>query len=124
MPRQPPETKVDLVALHVAEGMSLNAAAQKASVPESTARLWSAGKGFAARVAGHRRAIVGRALGILTTASAKAGLTLIRLLDDPDPEVQLKAARAVFADLIAMQNQFDLADQLRDLEAPPDDEDG
>src|SRR5437763_1799052 len=99
MPRQPPETMVELVALHVAEGLSLRAAAEKAGVPETTARDWSADPGFGARVAGHRRAIVGRTLGILTTASTKAGLTLIKLLDDPDGEVKLKACRAVFADL-------------------------
>jgi hypothetical protein len=121
MPRQPPETKVEEVALHVAEGLSLRAAAGKAGVPETTARRWSDDPGFGVRVAGHRRAIVGRTLGILTTASTKAAMALIKLLDDPDSEVKLKACRAVFADLIAVQNQFDLADQLRGLEAPADD---
>lgn len=117
MPSKRPEGKVDRLALAVARGSSLAAAARHLDVPESTARRWAAEPTFKPTVDGFRRQMISRAVGHLTRAANSAVMVLVKLLKSDDEDVRLKAARAVLSDLINVQSHTELADRIGALEA-------
>jgi hypothetical protein len=118
MPSKTPQGKIDAIALAVARGLSLAAAAREAAVAESTARRWAAEPGFPRRVTRIRQEILSQSVGILALAMTRAAVKLGRLIDDPDSEVSLKACRAVNADFLALHAHADLAERLDALEEP------
>ncbi|MCA1684528.1 MAG: hypothetical protein LC745_00790 [Planctomycetia bacterium] len=120
MPSKRPEGKIDAIALSVARGLSLAAAAREVSVPESTARRWAADPGFPRRVIQIRQEIVSQSVGLLALLMIKAAIKLGKLIDDPDSEVRLKACRAVNADFLALHTHADLSERLDALEDPAD----
>jgi hypothetical protein len=113
MPREIPETKVEKLALGLARGGSLRQAAKSAKIAPTTARRMAADKSFKDRVATRRAEIIGQATGRLTRLASKAAETLGDLLDAKhEPEIRLKAARAVLQDLLAVREHAEQYERL------------
>jgi transposase len=110
---EPDETRLEMLAISVARGRSLRQAAKASDVAETTARRWAAEKGFKDRVATRRAEIIGQATGRLSRLAGKAADTLGDLLDAKhEPEIRLKAARAVLQDLLAVREHAELNERL------------
>jgi hypothetical protein len=108
---------VERVALGVARGFSLAAAARAAGVPDRTARDWAATPEFKQTVKRLRESIVAQAVGHLSRLAVKAARRLGRLTDHPDPDVALKASVALLDKAGAALDRHDLAERLAALEA-------
>lgn len=115
-----PEARIDAVALGVARGLSVRAAAKAAGVSVSTGQRLSSAAGFDARVRKLRDKIVSRAIGRLSALALKSANRLGKLVDSADEEIALKSARAILADLTSLKDQAELADRLTALEERAD----
>lgn len=112
-----PRTLISYLALWVAAGRRVKAWAEANDVPLRTAYEWHRSPGFKRRVARYRRRYLERAIGLLTHAVIKSAKVEIRLAGKGESEsIQLQAARAVFADLIAVSRFSDFEKRLTDLE--------
>src|SRR5262245_45361384 len=109
MARPKREALVERVALGVASGLSLAAAARAAGVPDRTARDWAATPEFKQTVRRHREAIVTRTVGRLARLGVRAAKRLGELVESRDEETALKAATALLDRLGAALDRHDLA---------------
>jgi hypothetical protein len=100
-----PDARFDALALALARGSSLRRAARECRVAESTARRWAADETFKHQIIQIRQQVISQAVGRLAALATKAAATLGRLLDSADEETRLRAARAILADLVAVQAQ-------------------
>jgi hypothetical protein len=110
-----PRARIEALALAIAAGSTVRAWARANGVPERTAYTWASTPEFKHRVAQLRQQIISRAVGRLAALSTKAAAALGRLLDDPDPEVRLKSARAIFSDLVSTREHVELSERLAGL---------
>jgi hypothetical protein len=94
--------KINL-ALAIAEGESIIAWAQENGVPERTAFRWAQDPKVRREVEACRRRVVNQAIGRLTGMTTKAADRISTLAQEADSEsVQLRASRAILADMIAV----------------------
>jgi hypothetical protein len=108
----------EAVALGVASGLSLAAAARKAKVPASTAKTWSATlPAFRRRVQELRADMTSQALGRLLDNMVSASDTLGYLSRKGKSEmVRLSAARAVLELAAKTRETVELEERLQELE--------
>lgn len=108
---------LERLALAVAGGSTVRAAATAAGVSERTARRWVVRPEFDPLVASIRKRIISRAVGKLAKHSVKAADRLAKLITDPNVDIGLRASRGIIADLIALQGHAELSARLAELES-------
>jgi hypothetical protein len=108
--------KINL-ALAIAEGESIIAWAPENGVPERTAFRWAQDPKVRREVEACRRRVVNQAIGRLTGMTTKAADGIVTLARDADSEsVQLRAWRAILADMIAVSKLSDLEFRMSEIE--------
>ena len=113
----------DEVALALAGGCSIRAAAARANLHEKTIRRWLTDPEFVRRVQEARAKLFDKALAVLAGGLALAGKTLRKLLASPSDAVRLGAARALFEAALKARENLDLAAQLAELQQAMEDRD-
>jgi transposase len=112
------EPKKALLALAVAQGMSIPAWARQNQVAKSTAYDWSKEPGFRETVQSWRREALDRAIGMMAKQSARAVKVITRLSERADSEsMQLRAAKAILSEQIAVAKFSDLESRIGELAA-------
>jgi hypothetical protein len=106
----------DAVALALASGLTVEAAAGAAGVGERTVYRRLANPAFRVRVSELRTAMVERALGKMADGMGEAADTLRQLLAAKSESVRLGAARALFELSVKLRESVELEERLRALE--------
>ena len=105
------------LALAIAEGESIIAWAQENGVPRRTAFRWAQDPKVRREVEACRRRVVNQAIGRLTGMTTKAADRISTLAQEADSEsVQLRASRAILADMIAVSKFSDLEYRMTEIE--------
>jgi hypothetical protein len=107
----------EALALALASGQTLRAAAEAAGVAERTAARRQADPAFRRRVAALRAELVERALGKLADGMADAAAALRALLAADSEAVRLGAARALLELGVKLREAVELEQRLATLEA-------
>lgn len=106
------------MALAVACGSTIKAAAEKCSCSERQAYRIAATETFKQRVYEIRSEVAAATVGLLTEGASKAAATVVALLDESQPaNVRTNAAKVIFAALGPMAELGELRKRLDDLEA-------
>ncbi len=108
--------KQEQVALLLAGGMSVRAAAKAAEAGERTLYDWLKRPDYRAYVAELRGEILSRTVGVMVMATTKAAVKLAMLLDDPSPVIQLRAATAILDGTIRLRDHTEIDARLLALE--------
>jgi hypothetical protein len=106
-----------LLAVALASGQSLNAAADQAGVCRKTVERKLADPAFRRQVAEFRGELLATALGRLADNMTHAADKVAALLDSEDPRLQLRAARLLFNFGVRLRETVELGERVRDLEA-------
>lgn len=107
----------ELLAIKVAAGFSVRAAAAEAGVSESTGYRASAKPEFKRRVSELRTESAQAAVGKLSDAASRAVETLVELLDkSEEPTTRLQASKAILSQNLRMAEQLELRQRLDDIE--------
>ena len=108
----------ELLAIRVASGETIRAAAKSLEVSEGRAYHLARTAAFKKRVGELRTEAIAGAVGKLTEATTKAAQTLVDLLDQSnDPAVRLNAAKAVLNHLLPLAEHCELRARIDDLES-------
>ena len=108
----------ELLAIRVASGETIRAAARSLEVSESRAYHLARTAAFKKRVGELRTEAVAGAVGKLSEATTKAAQVLVDLLDQTnDPAVRLNAAKAVLNHLLPLAEHAELRARIDDLES-------
>ena len=95
---------------------TIEAAATKAGIGETTLLRWMAESDFKARLRAARRSVVEGAVGRLQQAATQAVDALARNLTCGTPAVEVSAAKAILDQAIKGVELVDLADRIEQLE--------
>jgi hypothetical protein len=106
-----------VVALRLASGQSVVAAASDMGLPARTVYSWLANRKYRTYVDELRLAICFDALGILTDGCTRAAMETVRQIDNPDPMVSLKAAGMTMDYTMKFGEYFALERRVKALEA-------
>ena len=99
--------------------------ARKNAVPTSTAYRWANERDVRRNVEDWRRRSLDRALGQMARSSIRAVNTISRLGEAAESEsVQLRAARAILSDLMAVSHHANLESRMGQIEEALDARDG
>jgi transposase len=109
--------KKDRVALLLAQGMSMRAAARKADVNEKTVRRWREDPEFGRMVDTLRSRMTDRALGKLTASQLAAADELRRLLKSKDERIRRDAAKQILEQGVRLSELQNIVPRLEALEA-------
>jgi hypothetical protein len=109
--------KRERVALLLAEGKAIKAAAAEAGIGERTAYTWLADPRFQNHISDLRGRMVDTALGRLTDAATKAVDTLVGLLDDGRDTVRLRAAFGILDSMARLREHVEFERRIAALEA-------
>jgi transposase-like protein len=90
-----PDARREALALALARGLSVRAAARKIGCAESTAFAWRLETGFSERVAVLRSELFCKAVAVLAAFNGRAVAVLGTLLRSENEKVRLQAARSV-----------------------------
>ena len=105
------------LALAIAGGESIAAWAQQNGVSERTAFYWAKDPRVRREVEACRRRALNQAIGRLTGMTTKAADRISTLAQEADSEsVQLRASRAILADMIAVSKFSDLEYRMTEIE--------
>jgi DeoR/GlpR family transcriptional regulator of sugar metabolism len=110
-----PEKKVAL-ALALASGLSVTAAAGQAGVSESTARRRLAKPAFRRLVARLRGQMLEAALGRMAENMTRAADKVARLIDSDNEAIALRAARTLMSLGLRLRDSVELADRVHEIE--------
>ncbi|MFL5341755.1 MAG: hypothetical protein ACJ8F7_16545 [Gemmataceae bacterium] len=105
-----------LLAMAVATGTTLAAAAEQGGVCRRTVERRLADPAFRRLVADLRTELISRAVGRMADNMTRAADALADALADADPRLRIRAARALLTLGPRLLNSVDFADRLRDLE--------
>jgi transposase-like protein len=109
--------KFESLALLLASGSSVKAAAQQLNIGARTAYRISASDKMKTRVASIRTEIASGTVGTLTLAASEAAAALCELLDSSNaPQIRLNACKAVLASLSAISELGELRARIDALE--------
>lgn len=110
----------ELLAVEVAGGASIKAAANVVHCSINTAYHISSDPAFNQRVAAIRSEITSSTVGILTQAATRAAQTLLELLGkENEPPIRLNAAKAVLLQLGPLTELGELRQRIDKLESMP-----
>lgn len=110
-------TKDVNLALALAAGRSITAAAEQAGVSRRTATRKVADPAFRQLVAELRADFIGQAVGRLAHNMTRAADGLAAMLDSTDERVRLRVSRAVLTLGVKLHEEVDLELRLREVEA-------
>lgn len=119
MESQPTATlqpKRERMALLLASGWTMKAAAEDTKVGERTAHEWKSDPAFKARVAALRAEILERSVGIMASATSAAAAKLVELLKDDNPAIRLRAATAILDGAVKLRDHTELDARLLAIE--------
>ncbi len=102
--------------ISLASGQTVAGAAKHTGVSPRTISRWLGDPEFVQRVDDERRETVKKSVDMLGAASNQAVLTLIKLMGNELPTVQLGAARAVLDSLLKLRNEFEIERRLSEIE--------
>ena len=108
--------KREAVALRLAGGAGVRAAARAAGVGERTVFTWLKDPAFAARVSELRGQLFARAVAVLTRLAGKAARKLDKLLDSAHEGIALGACRTVLEAGPRLRELTEMEERLRALE--------
>ena len=109
--------RFEAMALALASGSSIKAASQKAGLSVRQGYRISASFRMRSRVGELRSLITNEAVGLITTAAARAAATLAELLDEAnEPSVRLNASKAILNALAPLTELNELRSRLDELE--------
>lgn len=111
------ENKDVLLVMALAAGASASDAARQLEVSLSTIKRRMADPDFRRLVADLRAEMLHRALGRVTDNMTRAADTLANRLDDPNPAIGIRAARALLTLGLRLHDAVDLTERVRRLEA-------
>jgi hypothetical protein len=101
----------------IAEGESIIAWAQQNGVPERTAFRWAQDPTVRREVEACRRRVVNQAIGRMTGMAMNAVDGIVTLAKEADSEsVQLRAWRAILADMLSVSKFSDLEYRMAEIE--------
>ena len=109
--------KKNLVALALASGESPAEVAANAKISLRTVQRKLANPAFRQLVDELRAELMSRAVGCMADNMTRAARKLASLLDQGDPAIQLRAARAVLGIGISLRDSVDVSARMRELEA-------
>jgi hypothetical protein len=109
------DVRREALAMALAKGLNVLAAATEAKISEKTAHRWTREEGFGARVHRIRDAMFSEAVGALATVNRMAAVTLAQLLKSPDEKVRLAASKAILETGAALHEKAGLARQVSEL---------
>ena len=105
------------LALAIAGGESITAWAKKNEVPRSKAFRWASDPEVRRQAEATRRRALGQAIGRLSSVAVKAANGILALAKEAESEsVQLRASRAILADMIAVSKFSDLEYRMTEVE--------
>ena len=117
MPEEVCLNKKTSLALAIARGRSIDAWASKNDVPRSTAFRWASDPKVRREIEASRRRALGRAIGRLSSVALKAADGIITLAKEAESEsVQLRAWRAILADMMSVSKFSDLEYRMAEIE--------
>jgi F420-0:gamma-glutamyl ligase len=108
--------KDSTLAMALASGESVGAAAEQAGVTDRTVRRKLSDPEFRRQVADLRGELMSRALDRMTDNMTRAADVLAGLLDEQNPAVRLRAARSLLTLGLRLRDSIDLNNRIRDLE--------
>jgi hypothetical protein len=106
-----------LLALALASGTSVDAAAAQFEVCSKTIYRRLADPEFRRQVADYRGQLFATAFGRIVQGMTRAIDALLALLDSPQEHIRLRAIRLLLSSCSRLRDSVDLADQIRDLRA-------
>jgi hypothetical protein len=109
--------KQERVALLIAAGRTIKAAAAEAGCGERTAHEWLDDAQYRLLVSRFRRRLIDRAVGSLARSTNKAVFRLRKLLDSENENVRLRAAVSLLDHAVRMREHGELEDRITALEA-------
>jgi hypothetical protein len=113
-----------LLALAIAQGISIAVWAKHNNVPERTAYRWAREPKVRAKVASYRRHVVDEALGLMSSHVTKAASGIAALAENAVSEsVKLAALRAVFSNMMAVAEFSSLDERMTLIEERLDERD-
>jgi len=104
------------LALALASGLSVLAAAEQAQVSESTAHRYLKKPAFRRLVARLRGQMLEAALGRMAENMTRAADKVARLLDSADEAIALRAARTLMSLGLRLRDSVELADRIHEIE--------
>jgi hypothetical protein len=108
--------KQERVALLIAAGRSIKAAAAEADCGERTVHTWIENPGYRTLISELRHRLLDEAVGTLTEATNEAVGTLRKLLDDGNSAVRLRAATNILEAAVRMRQHIELEARILRLE--------
>jgi hypothetical protein len=112
-----PENKNPRLALILAAGATVTAAAEELGISRKTVQRKLAKPAFRRRVAELRAQLFGAALGRIADSLTRATDSLAALLDSNHPAVRLRAATLILSLGMKMRDSVDVSDRVAELEA-------
>jgi hypothetical protein len=112
--------KQERVALLIAAGRSIKAAAVETKCGERTAHEWLEDSRYRLLISRFRRRMIDRAIGLLTRSTNKAVSTLRKLLESENENVRLRAALGIIDATVRLREHVELEERIAALEAMAD----
>jgi hypothetical protein len=112
--------KQERLALALAAGWGVKAAADEVKVGERTAHTWLGDPEYRAFVVNLRGRLLDEAVGRLADTAGKAVQTLCDLLDDPKGNVRLRAALGILDALLKAREHVEFEGRIARLEGMAD----
>jgi hypothetical protein len=113
-----PSKYQELLAVEVASGSSIKAAADKIGCKVQTAYNISCSTEFRSRVSSIRSEITAQSVGLITSAATQAAATLTSLLSETcEPSIRLNAAKTILSALGPLSEIGELRARLDALES-------
>jgi hypothetical protein len=106
------------LALALAQGVSIARWAHANQVPAPTAFRWARDPAVRNAVESYRRRTIDQAVGLMATNFTKAARVIITVAREAESEsVRLRAARAIFSDMMTVSKYMRLEERMTEIEA-------
>lgn len=104
------------LAMALASGVSITDAAEQAGVCRKTVQRALARPAFRRLVARYRNELIAAALGKMADSMTRAADAIAGLLDEQDPAIRLRAARALVSLGQRLRDSVDVSDRINEIE--------
>jgi hypothetical protein len=105
------------LALAIGQGVSIAAWARDNEVATPTAFRWARDPLVRKAVESYRRRTIDQAIGRMTTQTTRAADIIIRIANEAESDsVRLRAARAIFSDMMAVSDHSELELRMTEIE--------